>query len=358
MKGSTVRVNPVTGRTVVLAPSRADRPRDPDPVATASSSTSFDPSCPFCPGNEDALPEIVAEWDAGAKEGGWAVRAAPNRYPAFRPPPAGSGPGRSVEPREAAPGGTGPGRSTERPAVGEQEVIVESPRHDEDLATMTVHEVIRVVAAWRDRYRRLLERPWVEHVLLFRNRGRAAGASLEHPHTQIVALDRVPPDVRRRQERLRAHHRAHRACLLCTSPAGAPAAAISSPLSALETARNGSTRVVVPWAPETRYETWVVPSRHVADFGETRDDELEDVAAALHRACRSLWAVQGRVDYNVLLHTGGKGTDARAEHWFLQLRPRHGQIAGFELASGLRIGDADPPSDARRLRNALDAGMR
>ncbi|MBW3672233.1 MAG: DUF4931 domain-containing protein, partial [Acidobacteria bacterium] len=147
--------HPLTGETVLLTPNRLDRPN-------ALLDHGSDGICPFCPGNENETPPEISRVDDGQ---GWLVRVVPNKYPAASPD-----------------GGI----------VGAHELIVESPRHDDELRTMTQAHVRAVINTWLDRYRHALSSPEVKYVVLFRNRGPHAGESISHPHSQLVAVPYVP----------------------------------------------------------------------------------------------------------------------------------------------------------------------
>ncbi|NIP61051.1 MAG: hypothetical protein GWM92_21560, partial [Gemmatimonadetes bacterium] len=180
-----LRQDLLTGRWVVLAPSRGDRPVEGSADTDGERPPPLDPECPFCPGNENELPSIL--WERpGPEPHGWSCRAVPNRYPAFREDPPGAEPPASEGLHERPPG-SGPPRPVSVPAVGRQEVIIESPRHDRDPGRMSSDEATTMLAAYRERLRATAVEAPDLHPLLFRNHGRTAGASLRHPHAQLVA---------------------------------------------------------------------------------------------------------------------------------------------------------------------------
>ncbi len=329
-----VRTNPVTGMEVVVAPERGGRPVD-DVSAGGDRSGAHEPSCPFCPGNEDRLPRVLDEVPMAAEPGAqgrdgasWAARASPNRFPAFESDPSAPGPGA-------------------RPAGGYQEVVVETPRHDEGWEEFGTPHARAALELHRRRWRSVGERFPELRRLLFWNRGPRAGASLSHSHGQLVALEGTPPSVSGIDRRMDEHRQRRGGCIVCDLDGREP----SGRRVVLET---DHFRVRVPWAAEAPCEAWVVPLRHGPDFGGADDDQLDDLSRLLPRILRAVRNVLGHGQGNLLLHSGPRGSAERAHHWFLRVRPREGQVAGFELLSGLALNPSEPEEDAERLRGALE----
>lgn len=354
-----LRQNPVTGRWVAVAPARSERPfaeeaedeaPGPGPHREGEAVPSRDPGCPFCPGNEVELPDIVDEIAADA-EPGWRCRAVPNRYPAFSGGGnAGGDAPRLLHLREDDESPPQPGRKA--PAAGRQEVLIESPRHDRDPARMTPDELEAVVELYRRRLD-VLTRDAPEHFpSLFRNRGREAGASLVHPHSQLVATRAAGPARRIREERMRGHRAHSGECLLCELVRREP---------------DGESRIVeedahvtayVPWAPERSLEVWLVPRRHRASFADVEED-ASGFARMLGRTLRRIRTLAERPDYNYVLHSSaGADRDDPGLHWFVQIRPLTARTAGFEIDSGIVINPEAPGDDARRLRSVSEEHLR
>ena len=346
-----LRQNAVTGRWVAVAPVRGSRPVEEDPASADEEPVpARDPHCPFCPGNEAELPEVLWELP-GSVDPGWRCRAVPNLYAAFRDvdPDAGgrTGPVQGGVLVEDASAGVEPGRT--RPSTGLQEVLIESPRHDRDPGRMGGEELEAVVKLYAQRLARVArERPDFTP-LLFRNHGPGAGASLAHPHAQLVATGTVPPAVARRRKRMRRFNRETGGCLLCALPTLEP-----DPVERT-VAEEEHFQAFVPWAPERPLEMWIVPRRHESAFHRMRPDERRSFGVLLGRLLAGLRILAGEVDYNYIVHTaGGAGGPDPALHWFAQIRPVTARMAGFEIGSGARILAAEPTDDAARLRRALD----
>ncbi len=333
---SELRQDRTTGAWVIVAPQRGRRPQIRERGERAQPRPRFDPSCPFCPGNEAQLPGIVAETPAQDAPG-WSLRVVPNKYPAVRlqPPPIVGG------------------DHQVRPGYGAQEVIIESPWHDAELATMSTDELKAVVGSYRERSRILLAQDGIEAAILFRNYGSRAGASLVHPHTQIIALDIVPPKLAAMDDWARQYHSAHGACPLCEE-------------IAIE--RNNGIRIVdenerfvalVPFAATYPCELWLVPKQHQASFSALADDALGDFADLLGRALRRLRAALDDPPYNFVINSAPKDEGAaRHLHWRLRLVPGVVTWGGFELGAGLPINPSSPEDDAALLRGAQVAIVR
>lgn len=316
---TVLRRDGLTGDWVIVAPARAGRPRE--------RAREHGPApCPFCPGRESMLPEVLAEWPS-ASAPGWSVRVVPNRYPVVTPEPASGLEG--------------------RPALGRHEVIVESPDHRATLASLPAAHVETVLTACRDRLRRLERLPGIRTVVLFRNQGRCAGASLRHPHSQIVALGIVPP----LQEAMAAHAAAHLAatgrCPVCDEIAGLRAA----PARAIEESEHFM--AAVPFGARVPGEAWLMPKRHGPGLGRAGDDEVRDLAALLGRVLRRLRAAFEDPPWNYVFDQAPTASsDHPASHWKLRLAPVLGRPAGLELGTGLAVNTSEPEADAARYRAA------
>lgn len=343
-----LRQNPVTGRWVVVAPTRSSRPVERGPTGGARREpgrkrAARDPDCPFCPGNEAELPEI--HWELPATgEPGWRCRAVTNRYPAFSVP---SGPrGAAPEPRvlrETPDGPVTPGKSC--PAVGRQEVLIESPRHDRDPADMSAEELRSIVELYRERVVAVVREAPELVPSLFRNRGPEAGASLGHPHSQLVATRVTGPARSVRQERMARYRSETGDCLLCRLPELEP----EGEERLVE--EDGFHRAYVPWAPERPLEVWLLPKRHRASFADAEPEEVSSLAAMLGRTVNRIRILSGGADYNYMFETSSGALNGDpALHWFLRVRPVTARMAGFELDAGIVINPASPGDDARRLR--------
>lgn len=326
-----MRQNRTTKEWVIYAPARSKRPRDyPRGEKTTSSSRPKDESCPFCPGNEDMLPGILHQEPSVHGEM-WQTRVVPNKYPALIP--------------ETGLERTTNGFHIAMPGYGRHEVIVESPRHDLALSNLSIVETAIVIDTYQKRYRTLMEDPKICQVILFRNHGVKAGTSLEHPHSQLIAIGLVPSNIRRRQGVAQEYFDDWGRCLYCEM---------------LTHEKHDQRRVIlenasflafVPYAAEVPFETWIVPKMHQADFIDLSQDAFEDFSHALKGALIRLDSELGDPDYNYVINTASRSHRKSAYmHWFLQIRPRITTQAGFEIGSGMLINPSLPEEDAAYLR--------
>ncbi|MFI2367340.1 hypothetical protein [Streptomyces sp. NPDC018833] len=335
---SELRRDPFTREWVVIAPERAHRPQH-IPAATPSAPAT-DPHCPFCPGHEQDTPGEL--WrrpaDADHPSGAWAVRVVPNRYPVLA---RGDGPARH---RTAGPFISADG-------VGSHEVVIESPRHDWDLPDGDDTAVAEVLRAYRARSLVLRgRRPGL--VLPFRNHGPAAGTSLAHPHSQIVATPIVPLRQRLLFDVARTYYDDYGRCLY-------------TDISTTELADGRRTVAVgdhvaafAPYAARAAYETWIVPRHHQASFADADEEVLTETAALLRRLLDALRHLLGDVPYNYALISAPNGEEATAYFaWHLQLVPRLAATAGFELGSGMAVNPVPPERAAAELRRTPALGQ-
>ena len=331
---SEFRLNPATGEWVIIASERRRRPEDNARPRRRRRLPSHVETCPFCAGNESLTPTAVLESADPTANGPWAVRVFPNKFPALEPSPS---------PAAASQGPLFSAVSGE----GVHEVVVETAVHNRFPAARSEEETLLIARAYRERYQALMARPSTQYVLIFKNQGKAAGTSIEHPHSQIIATPILPESVWRSGEIAREHHRRSGRCLHCQL--------------AEEEMRVGSRvvyrddRFVVfhPFAAGRPAETWIMPLEHQPSFGRVDEDTLACFASVLTRTLRQLAAGFGDPDFNYAIHSAPHGEEDRPFwHWRLQLIPRLTMAAGFELGSGIYINVASPEATAETMRCA------
>jgi UDPglucose--hexose-1-phosphate uridylyltransferase len=324
-----VRRDAVTGAWSILAVGRSRRP------GAVPGQGAGEPVCPFCPGNESLTPpEVWADGrDGGSSDSpGWKVRVVPNLYPALMP--------------EAGTRGWRRGGRTGRPAHGDHEVIIHSPEHERSLADMDLGEASRLIRAWLERYRYHAALPHVKQVQVIINHKREAGASLEHPHTQVFVLPMVPRAIL--DELCEARRRSEKGCLICA----APREAREDGRIVLE---NEEWTAYVPYASRAPFEVRFAPRRHNPDFAASDDSEIGGMADILTRTLKGLSGLLGDPPYNLWIHTAPcDGRDHSYFHWHVEMVPRVIISAGFELATGMFINILAPEEAARQLREAME----
>ena len=327
-----LRRDPIVGRWVVIATERARRPSEFPHVPPT---TRPDGLCPFCPGHEDKTPREV--YSVGRSPGappngpGWKVRVVPNRFPALK-----------IEgdlDRQAE------GIYDRMNGVGAHEVVIETADHARTLEAQSPTEIAEVLLAFKARILDLRNDQRFRSILLFKNHGAAAGASLEHAHSQLIALPIVPRQVVAEIEGARRHYELKERCIFC---------------DIVGQERKDRTRLVyenddfvvlAPWAPRSPFETWVFPRRHESFFEAEPSERLASCAQALGTTLRRLSAALGNPPYNFMIHSNPlREPPSPSYHWHIEVMPALTQVAGFEWGSGAHINPVPPEEAAEFLR--------
>jgi len=306
-----LRHDPIAGTTTIVATGRAARPHT---VAPARLDPDPGPDCPFCPGNEHLTPPEVHRTGPGAPEQpGWRTRVVPNLYPIVGP--------------------TGAG------VTGAHEVVILSPDHHASFGRLRPAQATEVLTVLRDRARHHLD-AGAAQVSAFVNHRRAAGASIAHPHAQLVALDAVAPDVQARGRRFDAAER--------DLVADDLARAESGDLVVLDGDAPGWT----PFGAPTAYRMRVAARAARSRFDEAPDDEIAAVATTVRDAVGRIDAALGAPAYNIVVHTAPPSDPGAWFHWHCDVVPRTTVIAGFELDTGIYVNPVAPEQAAVVLRGA------
>ncbi|MCR4425837.1 MAG: galactose-1-phosphate uridylyltransferase [Firmicutes bacterium] len=327
----------VTGKWVIVATERAKRP-DKFTEPEKPQKERIKPNCPFCVGNErETPPEVqsVREPSTEPNTPGWRVRTVPNKFPALTPD------GNAFEGEV--------GLYQTMSGVGVHEVIIESPAHDLSPGQLIVDEFEDVLVSYRKRYRALAEDPRLKYVLIFRNHGKQAGASLEHPHSQLIATPILPPVVAEELEGARCYFENTGRCVYCDM--------IREELRAGTRIvfQNDGFLVFEPFASRTPFETWILPRRHTPSFGDISDGELRHLAEAMHLTLHRIFEALNDPAYNYIIHTAPlRESDGEASytHWHVEIMPKLTIAAGFEIGTGIFINTATPEDTAMFLREA------
>ncbi len=329
-----LRQDPATKQWVIIATERAKRPQDFVKNAPSVSLPAFQANCPFCPGNESMTPpETLACRSGGPANGpGWWVRVIPNKFSALVPEGSLS--------RQATDG-----FFRKMDGVGRHEVIIETPRHDLSIPTMEDKQVEEILLTYRERYLALREDPRFKLIIIFKNHGPRAGTSLEHPHSQLVAMPIVPLTIRYRFEKAAGHFDDEGTCVYCDI--------LKEGLRARSRLILESDRFATfhPFASRAPFETWIIPKRHQASFSALSTEEAKEFAWVLKRTLLQLYQGLNNPDYNYIIHsTPIKDEQEEYFHWHLQILPRLVTPAGFELGTGMFINTALPEETAAFIR--------
>jgi UDPglucose--hexose-1-phosphate uridylyltransferase len=328
-----LRKDPVVGRWVIISTERSRRPTSFVPVSHEKKAH----FCPFCAGNEDRTPpEVYAIRPNGgpANGPGWTVRVVPNKFPALQ--------------IEGTLDRRGEGLYDKMNGVGAHEVVIETPEHDRDIADQPVEHIEQILNAYRERAMDLHRDKRLRYVLIFKNHGAGAGATLEHPHTQLIATPIVPKILQEELDGARRYFELKERCVFCD-------------IVQQETAENDGRRVVSlterfvvvePFAPRFPFETWILPRQHDASFPVLSDiGELRDLATTLKDTLQRLNRALDRPPFNFVIHTAPV-SDGEVEyyHWHLEITPTLTRVAGFEIGSGFHINPTPPEDAAQYLR--------
>lgn len=328
---SQLRKDPVTDRWVIIT---VEDPKNPEYFAheTRSKSSRI---CPFCPGNEAMTPPEIAIYGKKPLKGtaSWQVRVVPNKFPALR--------------IEETPTKQGLGVYDKIGGFGAHEVIIENPDHEKELTDLTLDQVELVLKAYRDRCLDLRKDPRFKYILIFKNYGASAGASLEHPHSQLIALPVAPSRVAGEIKGSHKHFEHTERCIYCDmldQEAG------EKTLSVVE--QNGFI-AIEPFASRFPFETWILPRQHQANFDAITDTEISALAFVLQSALKRIKSVLRDPSYNFMIHTLPlQGTDGQYYHWHIEIIPHLTRVAGFELGTGFYVNPTPPELAAEALRNA------
>lgn len=319
---SQLRLDPLTGRWVVVSIDRASRPQA---FTTRRLPVEASPRpCPFCPGNEESTPPALETY---GPSGGWLVRVVPNLFPAF----SGQAP---VVVTHLGP------VFTQAPASGIHEVLVLSPEHDAGWGEISDAQAGLIMAAIRDRIEEHASVPTLRYSQAIVNSGREAGASIEHPHGQLLGMPFVPGELVDEQA---GFARFEGNCLLCTA-LDAEEAAGHRVVHADERAL-----VICPFWSGFPFEMLILPRNHDAHLHKAKPPDLAAVGRAIRTAIATLKQRLGDVAYNLVFHSAPYRATGPF-HWHVHVWPKLTSTAGFELGTGVLINVVSPELAAEEMR--------
>lgn len=338
---SEFRLNPATKEWVIIAGERAARPGAyPRERAEREGVPEWDAECPFCVGNEPMTPPEIYRDPAAAGRGEgqpWRVRIVPNKFPALDSTRREDGRGRGEFFRSL-------------PGAGYHDVVIEHPAHNRFTPLLRREELRRVLEAYRWRYLKLREDPRVKLVTIFKNHGRAAGTSLLHPHSQIIATPIVPFFLRSKLGVAIRYYDDWGRCVY---------------RDMLEEELEDGRRIVCetehlvafcPFASKSPFEVWILPRRECPSFGLVTSGELDGLADVLGRVLGALWEGLDNPAFNYVVRTAPVPEENKDYYlWHVEIVPQVTTPAGFELGSGISINIATPEENASFLRGVIEA---
>jgi UDPglucose--hexose-1-phosphate uridylyltransferase len=328
-----LRKDPIVGRWVIIAKNRAKRPLEyaqPAVLATGR-------FCPFCEGQEDKTPrEIIAyrSADSQPNRNRWRVRVVPNKFPALE--------------IEGDLNKQGEGMYDMMNGVGAHEVIIESPRHVRSTSDLSEAELCEVFWVYRDRLVDLKKDRRLVYGMIFKNVGAAAGASLEHTHSQLIVTPIVPINVHEEMTGSLEFYNYRGRCVYCDM--------VQQELA-------GESRIVLdtpgflafcPFASRFPFETWIVPKRHSSHYENIQKNAVEDLSRVMRQVIGKIETALDEPAYNYIIHTAPFDTQELGHyHWHVEIIPRMTNVAGFEWGTGFYINSVPPEEAAEFLRQVI-----
>ncbi|MEE9343332.1 MAG: DUF4931 domain-containing protein [Gammaproteobacteria bacterium] len=345
-----IRINPIVpSESVLVSTARGMRPRKDEAPAPRDTRKHVD-TCPFCTGNEDKTPPTISAFPS---EEEWQMRVVENLYPVLGDDSTASNLVFGLQ--QAIDG------------YGRHEVIVDHQQHGIAVHEMTTEHLFNLFGLYRERIAALYDAdPRIQYVLIFKNFGPAAGASIPHTHSQVIAMPVIPENVYNEVTNSKQYHQKHRQCIFCSL--------IDEALTfeaKIYDRESGSVRrkvdvgqyviergkffvAIKPFASRYEWEVHILPLQHNSDFLTISDEEREDLAIVMQRAMARLDAVIGGAQYNFFLHSLPHSPDMdqykESYHWHLEICPRTSIPTGFELGSGLFVSTISPEEAAAQLR--------
>ncbi len=327
-----LRKDPIIGRWVIISTERGKRPSE-FVVTQPATRGGF---CPFCPGNEGKTPPEISAYrkdESKPNTSGWHIRVVPNKFPALKV--------------EGGLDRAGDGVYDRMNGVGAHEVIIESTDHKDSLATISTGQFEEVLWAYRDRIIDLKKDDRLRYILIFKNHGEAAGASLEHTHSQLIALPIIPKRVAEELDGSLEYYNYKERCVFCDI--------IRQELMHGErvVTENQDFLAVTPYAPKAPFEVWILPKEHESNYENAQKHQYKNLALIFSDILKRMDKVLSNPPYNFILHTSPiRNGGIQHYHWHFEIMPKLTKTAGFEWGSGFYINPTPPEEAASFLREA------
>lgn len=326
-----LRKDPIVGRWVVV---NVEKPYLPKDFILVPAQWVGEKDCPFCYGNESATPheiEAISDSDRRPDSPGWKVRTVPNKFPALR--------------IEGELEKHSWGMYDMSNGIGAHEVVIENPAHFKGIPDLEIKDVECILQAYRSRSLDLRKDKRFKYIVIFKNVGAEAGASLEHGHSQIIALPMVPKNVKEEVKGAYHYFEFRERCIFCDM--------MSYEMETKERIvfENNDFVAFCPLSARFSFEVWIMPKRHEPDFGLISDNSVKSLAETLKSVLGMLRKTLGEHPYNYLLHTLPVNTDGHSYyHWHIEVMPKLTRTAGFEWGSGFYVVFTPPEVAAKCLR--------
>ncbi len=291
--------------------------------------------CPFCPGKENLTPpEILAYRPDNSLPNttGWITRVISNKFHALHV--------------EGVINRTGIGIYDKMSGIGAHEIIIESTNHNIDTYAQELKTIENTIWAYRDRITDLKKDQRLKYVLIFKNRGWAAGATLDHPHSNLIATPIIPIRVTEEITSATRYYKYKERCIFCDI--------VQQELSSRERLiiEHPSFISFTPFASTSPFESWIIPRKHSSNFEEITAGDVAELAKILKETLRKISIALNKPAYNYILHTAPIQEDHRESyHWHIEIIPTVTKVAGFEWGTGFYINPTSPEDSARYLRS-------
>lgn len=327
-----LRRDPIVGRWIIVDTEHPSKPQEYE----HEGHTWRAGVCPFCYGNESMTPpeiESFRDQDTSPNSSGWQVRVVPNKFPALQIE--GDLDKRAVGMYDMSKG------------IGAHEVLIETPYHHKDIPDLVDGEVEKIITMCQRRSLDLTKDRRFKYIMIFKNYGPAAGASLEHPHTQIIALPMVPKNVMEEIKGAENYFEYRDRCIFCDM--------IRQEEHEKERiiAENKHFLAFCPFVSRFPFEIWIIPKRHSCCFAHMPHEEIPGLAVILKDVTARVKKVFGDPAYNFIIHTApteGDTCNLEGYHWHIEFMPKLMRVAGFEWGSGFYNVPTPPELAAQYLR--------
>ncbi|HER63662.1 MAG TPA: galactose-1-phosphate uridylyltransferase [Desulfobacteraceae bacterium] len=330
-----LRKDPVLGRWIIISKERSKRPTDfivDEPKVIEGG------FCPLCPGNEKTTPNEVLVFGREPilppNSAGWKLRVVPNKFPALV--------------IEGELEKQAEGLYDRMNGIGAHEVIIESPNHEDRFSFLSQEQMLFVLRAFRNRILDLAHDKRFQYVMVFKNYGRSAGASLEHPHSQLVALPILPRMVISELDGALSYYKYKDRCIFCDIIRQE----IQQDVRLV--CQNSHFVTLSPFAPRSPFEMWIMPKDHSSSYTEQSEESLAALVDIFSESLQRLDACIPNVPYNFVLHTQPLRSQPLDHfHWHFEIVPKLTSIAGFEWGSGFYINPMPPEDTCTYLKEAM-----
>lgn len=328
-----LRFDPLIGRWVIFSPERGKRPND---FISHEETHPAKNECPFCEGHEKSTPPEITAFRSDSTlpdTPGWSIRVVSNKFPALVP--------------EGEFQTKGEGVYLKSPGVGAHEVIIETPEHHQHLEEQNLEGIANVFKMYQQRIEALLKDSRFEYVLVFKNVGKEAGASLEHPHSQLIATPVTPKRIQEKLEEFQAYYKRNKKSIF---------------LEIIAQELKEKTRIVYeneaflsfcPYASKFPFQIMTLPKLQSDNIQNLSTQEMHLFADCVKVTLTLLARALKKPQYNIILNVGPKN---EIFHWHLDIMPRMTKIAGFEWGSDFYINPVLPETAAQELRSQIAQG--